>query len=63
MLGEHALAMGIKVLGDGADALFLEIVSGGKWEGIEAARFRVARIVSHAKPAASAQRPYDVNPR
>ena len=44
MLGEDALAMGVEVFGDGANALLLQVVGGGEGEGVEALRFRVARV-------------------
>jgi hypothetical protein len=45
MIGEHALAMGIKLLGEGANLLFPNIV--GKWKGerIETMRLRVSGSV------------------
>ena len=39
MVGEHALAMGVELFGDDADALFLEVVGCGEREGVESAGF------------------------
>ena len=36
MLCQHLLAMGVEVFGNGTDALLLQVVCYGEWEGIEA---------------------------
>ena len=52
MVGEDALAVGVEVLGDAADAGLLQVVGGGEGEGIEAGCFDVDGIVADAEPAA-----------
>ena len=57
MLRLPRLAVRIQFFGDGADAGLDVIAAIGEGEGIEAAGFRIARIIADAKPAARAQRP------
>ncbi len=45
VLGEDALAVGVQLLGDAADAGFLQVVGGGEGEGIEAAGFDIDRTI------------------
>jgi hypothetical protein len=59
MFCQDALAVGVEVVGDGSDALLLEVVGGGEGEGevVEG----VTRIVSHTEPSARAYRPEAMN--
>ena len=45
VLGEDALAVGVQLLGDTADAGLLEVVGGWEGEWVEAARFDEARTI------------------
>ena len=41
---QYPLAVCVEVFGKGADALLLQVVGGGEGEGVETARFGIARI-------------------
>ncbi len=59
MLRLPRLAVRVQFFGDGADAGFDVIAAIGEGKGIEAAGFRIARIVADVKsPTASAERPF-----
>jgi hypothetical protein len=52
-----AFAVGIEPLAEIADAGFLLLCGIGEWEGIEAACFQIARIISNTKATTSCKSP------
>ena len=46
VFGKHAFAVGVKFLGESADALFLQVVGGREGEWVEAAGFYVDGIIA-----------------
>ena len=60
MLGLPLLAVRVKALGDGADALLLRVRGVGEGKGVKTDALVIAGVIAHAEPPARRQSPTDM---